>query len=174
MWWMTQIRWPAGPGGRIVKTSILELTRSMGRGVSYMYILFMGHNPILELDPGTTNLWLYVVKGVKLRIVSVNPELLSATIPRRGCQTNDCWAGQETREVHCLRSNPASWWNTHVSHTCQKKITLWYRKEKMKRQWMREKEKFLFSYECSPSDKNRYNSPPMWVVTIIKLCQNCL
>ena len=49
----------------------------------------------------------------------MNPELLSVTIPRRGCQTNDCWSGQETREVHRLRSNPGSWCKAPVSHTCQ-------------------------------------------------------
>ena len=34
--------------------SILEHTRSSGRGVSFVFIFFKGHNPILERDPGIT------------------------------------------------------------------------------------------------------------------------
>ena len=38
----------------------------------------------------------------------MNPKLNYFTIPRRGCQANDFWLGQELREVHRLRSNPGS------------------------------------------------------------------
>ena len=41
-------------GGQNCEQTILEHTRCKGRGVFYVYILLMGHNPIHELDPGST------------------------------------------------------------------------------------------------------------------------
>ena len=41
-------------GGQKCEHIILQLTRCKGRGVSFVSILLMGHNPIHELDPGST------------------------------------------------------------------------------------------------------------------------
>ena len=49
-------------GGQNCELTILELTRCKGRGVFYVYILLMGHNPIHELDPGSTTCDLVVKK----------------------------------------------------------------------------------------------------------------
>ena len=111
----------------------LEFTRSKGRGVSFMVILLRGTNlSLMESWDHTCNFSSKWSEGRKIQ------PLLTDTIPGRGCQLNDFWAGQDPGRHNVPRWSPGNWRDALSVPPVSNKITRWYWREIMKRQWMRE------------------------------------